>query len=82
LILVSPASASPRKTRSRETKEEAGQLAVDARYRDLERIADPQQRAKAESLIRSCAEEDFTAIGSAVERAKARQAQWEQKREY
>lgn len=61
------------------TREEAGQYAVDARYHELEKITDPQQRERAESLIRSSAEQDFAATGKAVERLKASQARWEQK---
>ena len=61
------------------TREEAGQYAVDARYHELGKIADPQQREQAESLIRSHAEKDFVSTGKAVERLKASQARWEQK---
>ncbi len=60
-------------------REEAGQLAVDAHYHELEKIADPQQRAAAEKALREHAEKSVPATGKAVEQAKAAQAKWEQR---
>src|SRR5271170_2673634 len=56
------------------TKEEAGQLAVDSRYHELERITDPKQREKAEKELRSHAEKTFVTTGRALEKLRATQA--------
>lgn len=61
------------------TREEAGQRAVDARYHELEKIADPQEREKAEKALRSHAEKTFGATDKAVEKLRATQARWEEK---
>jgi len=61
------------------TKEEAGQLAIDLRHDELDRIADPKQREKAENDLRSHAEKTFGTTGKAVEKARATQERWEQK---
>jgi hypothetical protein len=61
------------------TREEAGQLAIDIRHDELDRIADPQQRENAEKALRSQAEKTFDATGKAVEKARTTQARWEQK---
>ena len=61
------------------TREEAGQLAIDMRHDELDRIADPQQREKAEKALRSHAEKTFGTTGKVVEKARATQARWEQK---
>ena len=62
-----------------QTKEEAGQLAIDARYHELEKITDPKQREKAEKALRSHAEKTFGTTNKAVEKLRATQARWEQK---
>ena len=56
------------------TREEAGQLAVDARYHELEKITDPKERAKAEKDLRSHAEKTFVTTGRALEKLQATQA--------
>ena len=56
------------------TKEEAGQLAVDARYHELEKITDPKQREKAEKDLRSHAEKTFVTTGRALEKLRTTQA--------
>ena len=61
------------------TKEEAGQLAVDARYHELEKITDPKQREKAEKELRSHAEKTFGTTEKAVEKLRATRARWEEK---
>ena len=61
------------------TKEEAGQLAVDARYHELEKISDPKQREKAEKALRAHAEKTFGTTDKAVEKVRATQARWEEK---
>ena len=61
------------------TKEEAGQLAVDARYHELEKIADPKQREKAEKELRSHAEKTFDTTDKAIEKLRATQARWTEK---
>ena len=61
------------------TREEAGQLAIDARYHELEKITDPKQREKAEKDLRSHAEKTFDTTGKALEKTRATQARWEQK---
>ncbi len=61
------------------TKEEAGQLAVDARYHELEKITDPKQREKAEKDLRSHAEKTFVTTGRALEKLRATQARLEEK---
>ncbi len=60
------------------TKEEAGQLAVDARWHELEKITDPKQREKAENDLRSHAEKTFVTTGRALEKLQATQARLEQ----
>jgi hypothetical protein len=55
------------------TKEEAGQLAVDSRYHELEQITDPKQREKAENDLRSHAEKTFVTTGRAFEKLRATQ---------
>jgi hypothetical protein len=60
------------------TKEEAGQLAVDSRYHELEKITDPKQREKAEKDLRSHAEKTFVTTGRALEKLRATQARLEQ----
>jgi hypothetical protein len=61
------------------TREEAGQLAVDARYHELEKLTDPKLREKTENAIRSHAEKTFGITDKAVEKLRATQARWEQK---
>jgi hypothetical protein len=61
------------------TREEAGQLAIDMRHDELDRIADPQQREKAEKDLRSHAEKTYGTMGKIVEKARTTQARWEQK---
>ena len=61
------------------TKEEAGQLAVDARYHELERITDPKQREKAEKELCSHAEKTFGITDKAIEKLRATQARWTEK---
>jgi hypothetical protein len=61
------------------TKEEAGQLAIDLRHDELDRIADPKQREKAEKDLRSHAEKTFGTTGTVIEKARATQKRWEQK---
>jgi hypothetical protein len=61
------------------TREEAGQLAIDIRHDELDRIADPQQRENAEKALRSQAEKTFDATGKAVEKARTTQARFEEK---
>jgi len=56
------------------TREEAGQLAVDARYHELEKITDPKQREKAEKDLRSHAEKTFVTTGRALEKLRDTQA--------
>lgn len=56
------------------TREEAGQLAVDSRYHELEQITDPKQREKAENDLRSHAEKTFVTTGRAFEKLRATQA--------
>src|ERR1039457_6853250 len=56
------------------TKEEAGQLAVDSRYHELEQITDPKQREKAENDLRSHAEKTFVTTGRAFEKLRTTQA--------
>ena len=56
------------------TKEEAGQLAVDARCHELEKITDPKQREKAEKDLRSHAEKTFVTTGRALEKLRTTQA--------
>jgi hypothetical protein len=60
------------------TKEEAGQLAVDSRYHELEKITDPKQREKAEKDLRSHAEKTFVTTGRALEKLHATQARLQQ----
>lgn len=60
------------------TKEEAGQLAVDARWHELEKITDPKQREKAEKDLRSHAEKTFVTTGRALEKLRTTQARLEQ----
>ena len=60
------------------TKEEAGQLAVDARCHELEKITDPKQREKAEKDLRSHAEKTFVTTGRALEKLRTTQARLEQ----
>jgi hypothetical protein len=64
---------------SPKTREEAGQRAVDARYHDLEKIAEPKERERAENTLRLHAEKTFGATGRALEKLKATQARWEDK---
>lgn len=61
------------------TKEEAGQLAVDARYHEFEQITDPKEREKAEKALRSHAEKTFGTTDKAVEKLRATQARWGEK---
>ena len=61
------------------TREEAGQLAVDARYHELENISDPKEREKAEKALRSHAEKTFGTTDKAVEKVRATQARWNEK---
>ena len=61
------------------TRQEAGQLAIDTRYHELEKITDPKQREKAEKALRSHAEKTFGTTGKAVEKVRTTQARWEQK---
>jgi hypothetical protein len=64
---------------SANTKEEAGQRAVEARYHELEKIADPQQREKAEKALRAHAEKTFGMPLGYIDKAVARQNRWEDK---
>jgi hypothetical protein len=61
------------------TREEAGQLAVDARYHELEKITDPKEREKAEKALRSHAEKTFGTTDKAIEKLRATQARWAEK---
>ena len=60
------------------TKEEAGQLAVDTRYHELEKITDPKEREKAEKDLRSHAEKTFVTTDRAIEKLRTTQARLEQ----
>lgn len=71
--------AQPQDHPAPKTKEEAGQLAVDARYHELEAISDPNQREKAEKALRAHAEETFGATNKAVDKVRDTQARWEEK---
>jgi len=64
---------------SPKTKEEAGQLAVDARYHELENISDPKEREKAEKALRAHAEKTFGATDRYVDKVRDSQAKWEQR---
>ena len=61
------------------TKEKAGQLAVDARYHELENISDPKEREKAEKALRAHAEKTFGATDRYVDKVRDSQAKWEQR---
>lgn len=61
------------------TREEAGQLAIDSRFHELEKISDPKQREKTEKELRAHAEKTFDTTGKAVERVQATRARWEEK---
>lgn len=53
-----------------------GQRAVDARYHELEKITDPQQRAEAEKLLRAHADKPTPPPRKPWSRPRPRQAQW------
>ena len=61
------------------TREEAGQLAVDARYHELEKISDPKEREKAEKALRAHAEKTFGATDRYVDKVRDSQAKWDQR---
>src|ERR1700732_4414 len=60
------------------TKEEAGQLAIDSRYHELEKITDPKEREKAEKDLRLHAEKTFVTTDRALEKLRTTQARLEQ----
>jgi hypothetical protein len=59
------------------TKEEAAQRTVEAYREDLAKIADPQQRGKAEAALRAYAQETFGATDKYVDKIKASQERWQ-----
>jgi hypothetical protein len=61
------------------TREEAGQLAIDSRFHELEKISDPKQREKTEKELRAHAEKAFDTTGKAIEKVQATRARWEEK---
>src|SRR5271165_2379052 len=59
------------------TKEEAAQRTVEAYREDLDKIADPRQRGKAEAALRAHAEKTFGATDKYVDKIKASRELWE-----
>jgi len=59
------------------TKEEAAQRTVEAYREDLDKIADPRQRSKAEAALRAHAKKTFGAIHKHVDKIAATEERWE-----
>lgn len=61
------------------TREEAAQRAVEAHRDDLDKIADPTQRANAEAKLRDHAMKTFGVVDRYVDKVRASQTKWEKK---
>lgn len=61
------------------TREEAAQRAIESHRDDLDKIADPAQRADAEAKLRNHAMKTFGVVDRYVDKVRASQTKWEKK---